>query len=168
MTFREFLNERNFYVSESKSGGKIIPKDKEELKKLVEDESVHLGDFEIPKHITDLSNLFEDSERKDFSGIEKWNVSHITDMNYMFAEAEYFTGKGIERWNVSNVTDMSYMFYQAKNFNADISRWNVSKVEDMSGMQIGFFQVMRSTKVNSVLLIMSDMANIYPSELFAE
>ena len=70
MSFKEFLNERNFYVSESKSGGKIIPKDKDELKELVEDEKVHLGDIEIPKHITDLSNLFTDSQRKDFSGIE--------------------------------------------------------------------------------------------------
>ena len=124
-------------VSEARSkssGNKIVPKNRHELDMLVEDESVYLGDIEIQKHITDFSNLFEDSQRKDFSGLETWDVSNVTDMNYMFAGAKYFTGKGIENWNVSNVTNMSYMFYEATNFNSDISRWNVSKVKNMEAM----------------------------------
>lgn len=30
--------------------------------------------------ITDISNLFEFSKRKDFSGIEEWDTSHVTNM----------------------------------------------------------------------------------------
>ncbi|KAJ9816122.1 hypothetical protein QR412_05735, partial [Campylobacter jejuni] len=46
---------------------KYFPETKEELKALVEDESIYLGDIDTSK-ITDMSYLFENSTRTDFSG----------------------------------------------------------------------------------------------------
>ena len=59
------------------------PKTKSELKALVENPKVNLGEIDT-RLITDMSELFRESSRKDFSGIETWNVSNVTNMSYMF------------------------------------------------------------------------------------
>ena len=56
---------------------KYKPFNKEELRALCNDESVYLGDIDTSL-ITDMSGLFLDSTRKDFSGIEKWDTSKYT------------------------------------------------------------------------------------------
>ncbi|WP_366535055.1 BspA family leucine-rich repeat surface protein, partial [Campylobacter jejuni] len=61
---------------------KFTPDTKEELKALVEDDAIHLGDIDTSK-ITDMSYLFANSDRTDFSGIEKWDVSSVRNMSYM-------------------------------------------------------------------------------------
>lgn len=48
---------------------KYTPKTKEGLEKLVQYESIALGDIDTSA-ITDMSGLFENSTRKDFRGIE--------------------------------------------------------------------------------------------------
>ena len=123
------------------------PRSKEELKELVKDESVSLGQIDTV-YITDMSELFaryyekeeEDSFlptlhciRSDFSGISSWNVSNVTDMSFMFCSEVSFN-EDISRWDVSNVTNMSAMFLFARRFNGDISHWDVSNVTDMSHM----------------------------------
>ena len=62
---------------------KYKPLDKYELFKLVQDESIYLGDIDTSA-ITDMSFLFNTNFRKDFSGIDKWDVSSVTNMNEMF------------------------------------------------------------------------------------
>ena len=142
MRFREFLK-GDFSLSESKYSDteKIIPKDKNDLRRLLNLKRTKLANIEIPKHITDLSNLFNPRflkfERTDFSGIENWDVSHVTDMRSMFEKCKNFTGKEIEHWNVKNVKDFSGMFGNCSNFNANLSRWNVSSAEDMINMFAG-------------------------------
>ena len=111
---------------------KYKPKSTEELSALCDDKTVYLGDIDTSL-ITDMSGLFADSERKDFSGIETWNVSNVTFMRNMFAGAFNFNAD-ISRWDVSKVEDMAYMFYWASKFNQDIGKWNTSKVTNMSGM----------------------------------
>ena len=134
--FRNFLRESNSYVSEAKSkssGNKIVPKDLRELQEIVKDESVFLGDIIIPKNITSLADLFN-RKRKDFSGLETWDVSHITDMSGMFDDCKSFTGKEIENWNVSNVTNMGIMFFNCEKFNANLSKWDIRSVEKTAFM----------------------------------
>lgn len=46
----------------------------EELAELVKDESVYLGDIDTSQ-IENMRWLFCNSKRKDFSGIECWNVN---------------------------------------------------------------------------------------------
>ncbi|TEY00745.1 BspA family leucine-rich repeat surface protein [Campylobacter sp. US33a] len=62
---------------------RYTPQTKEELKALVKDESINLGDIDT-SNITDMSGLFLDSTRKDFSGIESWDVSKVENMSGMF------------------------------------------------------------------------------------
>ncbi|MCR4942473.1 MAG: BspA family leucine-rich repeat surface protein [Campylobacter sp.] len=130
---------------------KYHPKSKVELRSLVERDNVKLGDIDI-SGVDDLSKLFYNSKRKDFSGIENWDVSHVKAMRSMFYNATNFNAD-ISGWDVSNVKDMSGMFYDATNFNADISGWDVSNVKDMSDMfyrAISFNQDIESWDVSNV------------------
>lgn len=142
MRFREFLK-GDFSLSEAKVSNteKIIPKDLNDLQRILNLKRTKLANIEIPKHITSLRNLFNPRfvklERTDFSGLETWDVSHITDMSGMFVKCKNFTGKEIEHWNVKNVKNFSEMFGGCPNFNADLSRWNVSNAEKMLSMFSG-------------------------------
>uniref|UniRef100_UPI003F4B4834 BspA family leucine-rich repeat surface protein n=1 Tax=Brachyspira catarrhinii TaxID=2528966 RepID=UPI003F4B4834 len=114
---------------------KYKPQTKEELKKLVEDESIYLGDIDTSL-ITDMSNLFHESLRKDFKGIEKWDTSNVKDMHNMFTDAVYFN-HNIEKWNVSKVENMGAMFLRCLDFNQPLNDWNVSNVKDIGAMFAG-------------------------------
>ena len=91
---------------------------------MAEDESIYLGDIDTSL-ITDMSNLFYESSRKDFEGIECWNVSNVENMSYMFCDAVNFNSN-INNWNVSNVEDMFRMFDNCKKFNQPLNDWNVT------------------------------------------
>ena len=111
---------------------KYTPKTTEELKALVQDESIYLGDIDTSA-ITDMSNLFLSSERKDFSGIELWDTSNVLDMTAMFLLARNFNSN-ISSWDTSNVVYMSFMFGLAECFNQNINSWDTSNVVAMYGM----------------------------------
>ncbi|WP_233705228.1 BspA family leucine-rich repeat surface protein, partial [Helicobacter bizzozeronii] len=136
---------------------------KEELKKLVADESVHLGEIDISQ-ITDLSFVFsngdteyeddetESFERQDFEGLEDWDVSHVTNMEGMFYKATHFN-HDISSWNVSNVKNMQAMFRACKSFNQPLNNWDVSRVENMKCLFLwceNFNQPLNDWNVSSV------------------
>lgn len=58
------------------------PKTKKALEILCKDEKVFLGDIDTSL-ISDMSRLFARS-RRDFSGIEHWDVSNVVNMECMF------------------------------------------------------------------------------------
>ena len=109
---------------------KYAPETKEELKALVDDDAINLGDIDTSK-ITDMSFLFEQSTRVDFSGIETWDVSHVKDMAYMFCDSKF--NHPIDSWDVSSVKHMDRMFEESK-FNQPLEKWNVKNVETMENM----------------------------------
>ena len=111
---------------------KYAPNTREELKDLVNNLSINLGDIDTSK-ITDMSYLFCYTSRTDFSGIEKWDVSNVKNMAAMFARAESFNAD-ISKWDVSKVWSMRYMFSGATSFNQPIGDWDVSNVEYMIAM----------------------------------
>ena len=111
---------------------KYTPNTRDELKALVDDTSINLGDIDTSK-ITDMSSLFLCTPRTDFSGIEKWNVSRVENMYAMFYGVTSFNAD-ISGWDVSKVENMSSMFEGAESFNQPIGDWNVSNVRDMAWM----------------------------------
>ncbi|WP_300370084.1 BspA family leucine-rich repeat surface protein, partial [Brachyspira sp.] len=108
------------------------PKTKEELKKLVEDENINLGSIDTSL-ITDMSELFLNSRRKDFSGIETWDVSNVKNMSSMFKECKKFN-QPLNNWNTSNVKNMSSMFKECSEFNQPLNNWDTSNVTNMRNM----------------------------------
>ena len=109
---------------------KYAPETKEELKALVDDDAINLGDIDTSK-ITDMSELFSETNRDDFTGIETWDVSHVKDMSYMFSDSTF--NHPIDSWDVSHVKDMGYMFANSS-FNKPIDSWDVSSVTSMVKM----------------------------------
>lgn len=147
---------------------KYKPTTKEELKRLVfTNNGIKLGDIDTSL-ITDMSDLFNKSERKDFDGIEEWDTSNVENMAYMFAYMDYNVlgqysmtefNSNLNNWNVSKVKNMIYMFACCTYFNQPLNKWDVSNVENMSGMFLGakkFNQPLNNWNVSKVK-DMSDM-----------
>ncbi|MFY4691267.1 BspA family leucine-rich repeat surface protein [Campylobacter jejuni] len=141
---------------------KFTPETKEELQALVKDQSIYLGDIDTSK-ITDMSCLFSWTTRKDFSGIEKWDVSNVENMAHMFAGCKTFN-QDISSWDVSKVKDMECMLHGCHVFNQDISKWDTSKVTTMEGMFWGcesFDQPLGDWDVSRVETMESMFARCY-------
>ena len=117
---------------------KYQPQSLAQLKTLVKDESVYLGDIDT-SNITDMTSLFEPdvcvawAGRKDFSGIESWNVSNVRDMSLMFHNCHFFNAD-ISNWNVSSCESFYKMFGNCYLFNQPLGKWNTSKVRDVRYM----------------------------------
>ncbi|MBF7041973.1 DUF285 domain-containing protein [Campylobacter volucris] len=107
------------------------PKTKDELKELIKDE-VNLKDIDT-RFITDMSELFKNSTRSDFKGLEYWDVSNVKNMASMFECCENFN-QDLSSWNISKVKNMDFMFENCVNFNQDLSNWDTSKVDYMHKM----------------------------------
>ena len=137
-----FFNVSNDTTANQKREFKYHPQTKDELKALVDNEDIYLGDIDTSA-IADMSELFVKgydeydeiiiNERENFDGIELWNVSNVTNMSCMFLGCKNFN-QPLNSWNVSNVTDMSCMFENCENFNQPLNSWDVSNVTDMNSM----------------------------------
>ena len=139
---------------------KYSPKTKMRLKELVEDNSVYLGDIDT-SNIIDMKELFRDSKRVDFSGIEKWDTSKVKTMKHMFAYSCF--NHNINDWNVSNVENMEYIFDDTP-FNQPLDKWSVSRVANMSGMfcNTPFNQPLNDWDTSSV----TDMGDMFKTTPF--
>ena len=93
--------------------GVAVPKDKEELRKIIE--------FYSENYIECSLNWLD--------------VSGITDMSELFKDINY--NGDINKWDTSNVTNMKEMFHDTLEFNQPIGSWDVSNVTDMCGMFAG-------------------------------
>lgn len=89
---------------------KIIAKDKDHLKTLIEQEMKQHGNH------CDLNYI---------------DVSSIDDMSHLFEKSQFIGN--ISQWDVSNVVDMRSMFYKSS-FNKNISNWDVSKAERINNI----------------------------------
>ncbi|WP_143272303.1 BspA family leucine-rich repeat surface protein, partial [Brachyspira hyodysenteriae] len=104
------------------------PKNKEELKKLTDDENINLYNIDTSL-IKDMSFLFKESKRKNFEGIENWNTSNVYDMIGMFKDAHYFNND-LNNWDTSNLKKISYMFFNASAFNKYPDKWNLDNIKE--------------------------------------
>ena len=110
-TLQHYITEKILINKNSKIIYNYYPKTKDELEDIIkqkiesEGNKCNLNDIDT-SNITDMSNLFEDSE---FNGdISKWNVSNVTNMTGMFMLSK-FDGD-ISKWDVSNVKFKLSMF----------------------------------------------------------
>lgn len=99
------------------------PETKEELRKMVSDNSISLKDIDISK-VNDLSKLFAAVKRDNFSGIEQWDVSHATNTSFMFFNQTCFN-EDISEWKFSKLQKAERMFYGAKSFNCNLHKWKL-------------------------------------------
>lgn len=134
MSLSNFLTERLKITSKTKPL-KLIPKSKDELRSLIEQELKQQGpdadlNFIDTSLITDMSELFKDLTIRNIE-IDEWDTSKVTNMNSMFAYCRKFEGDGLGNWDVSNVRDMSSMFQECKNFNGDLSSWKLPKITSL-------------------------------------
>lgn len=84
--------------------------------------------------ITSMKELFANSNRTDFSGIESWDTSNVTSFAYAFSRAEHFDSD-ISQWNVSKGKSFYYMFFRALKFNQPIGElWDTSSAVNMRAM----------------------------------
>lgn len=91
------------------------PETKEHLQATLLHGSMSLKDIDTSL-ITDMSELFKDTKRKDFTGIELWDTSNVKSMRSMF-ENVYKFNADISKWDVSKVENMDSMFSGATRFN---------------------------------------------------
>ena len=83
----------------------IKVKNKSELKKLVNDNSVDLKDLDV-SNVTDMSNLFRKCQRDDYSGLEDWDMSKVTNIDYMFESSNFNIGSAdLSKWNLNSLTN---------------------------------------------------------------
>ena len=122
---------------------KYTPKTFQELKWLVDDESVYLGDIDTSL-MTDMSYMFVKVSRKDFSGIESWDVSNVVNMSTMFFGQKDFYAD-LSSWDVSKVECVESMFYGCKKFNKQIPKgWNLKA--DSSNAFLSFLSMLKKYK----------------------
>ncbi|MEI0604131.1 BspA family leucine-rich repeat surface protein [Brachyspira alvinipulli] len=138
---------------------KYNPKDKEELKALIADNNIYLGDIDTSL-ITDMSHLFSKTNRKDYSGIENWNTENVINMESTFSIFNNDFDININNWNVSKVENMKRMFSGCTRFNQPLDKWDTSKVNNMEGMFftcIKFNQDINNWNVSNV----KNMSNMF-------
>lgn len=123
-------SKRDLYLN--RLNGKYAPKNRYELNILLNNEKVTLDEIDI-SFLSNLDNVFKNSKRQNYKGIEKWDTSKIVSMKNMFLNAEYFN-EDISSWKVERVENMSSMFEGAVNFNQDLSKWNVLLDVDLNNM----------------------------------
>jgi len=104
---------------------KYSPKDKDELKNLMEilikerGNDGRFNDIDTSK-VTDMSDLFKDNS--DFNGdISDWNVGKVTDMSSMFENASSFD-RDLNNW-VTEQANTSKMFKGATKMRKQLPDW---------------------------------------------
>lgn len=84
---------------------KIVVKDSQHLKKLIKEDVNHeldLGSLDV-SNVTDMSHLFENSTRVDFSGIETWDMTKVKNIDSMFYKAFCFN-HDVSAWKLSSLS----------------------------------------------------------------
>lgn len=123
-------SKRKLYLS--RVNGKYAPENKYQLNILLNNEKVTLDEIDISS-LSNLDNVFKNSKRQSYKGIEQWDTSKIVSMKNMFLNAEYFN-EDISLWKVDKVKNMQSMFEGAVNFNQNLNSWNVlprTKIDKM-------------------------------------
>lgn len=119
---------------------KYHPHTRDELRELVRNSAIQLGEIDISK-VTDLTRLFAvpsgttTTSAPEQASSQASESATATSSVTPFGPRTDFTG--LDTWDVSHVTSMREMFTGCSTFNEDLRAWDVSRVTDMSGMFTG-------------------------------
>lgn len=91
--------------------GEVIEVDNETLAMFANIEEIPLSSLDTSK-VTSMESCFARSIRRDFSGIEKWNVSQVKNFISCFENA-YFFNASLESWQVLKIANTACMFDNA-------------------------------------------------------
>lgn len=119
------------FINTFQSGCKHRPESREQLSLLLCNHEVHLSEIDTSL-ITDMNNLFNLSTRKNYHGIEYWDVSHVKNMESMFENCD--VDVNLSKWDVSACENMREMFKNSGYEEAYIHGWDVSHVKNMESM----------------------------------
>ncbi|MBE6422616.1 BspA family leucine-rich repeat surface protein [Succinivibrio dextrinosolvens] len=152
------------FINTFQSGCKHRPESREQLSLLLCDHEVDLSEIDTSL-ITDMNNLFNLSTRKNYHGIENWDVSHVKNMESMFENCIHVE-VNLSKWDVSACENMREMFKNCGYEEAYIHGWDVSHVKNMESMFEGcvFFYGgpnLTSWKLDSV----ENMASMFKDSL---
>lgn len=129
---RDLKKRQKFLDSIPKNAnGKFLP-DNKQLKELVKFEDIKLSQIDT-SNVTNMKELFKNSKRTDFSGIEDWNVSKVTTFFECFYYCKAFNSD-LSKWKTSSATNFMRMFCGAENFDCDLSEWDTRLVTNMIDM----------------------------------
>ncbi|MBQ9275355.1 MAG: DUF285 domain-containing protein [Succinivibrio sp.] len=74
-----------------------------------------------------------ENPRRDFTGIEAWDVSKITNMQSMFAGCIHLNAD-LSAWHTAALTNTELMFASCREFNSPLESFDTSQVTNMRGM----------------------------------
>lgn len=94
--------------------------------------TININNFNT-SNVTDMSDMFANSDVKVINGLESFDTSNVTNMSSMFFNSKVNV-LDLSNFNTSMVTDMSSMFYNSFSELIDVSKFNTNKVTNMSGM----------------------------------
>lgn len=92
------------------------PKNRYELKELLKDETIKLDTIDVSL-IKNLSYIFKGTNRKDFNGIESWNVPQ-TVLQY-----NTFKGTPIEKIHLHGITIIHQKYYIHQKINMNLKNF---------------------------------------------
>lgn len=107
--------------------------------------------------------------RKDFKGIESWDVSKVKNMGAMFREAFSFN-QPLNKWNVANVEDIGSMFAFALSFNQNLQSWNLKslKFAPINILQWAFYKALSfNQNIKSWNLWQQNLSTLEPKNKLA-
>ena len=85
--------------------------------------------------VTNMTSMFEDSDKLISLDVSNWDTSKVTQMQYMFMNVSELKILDVRNWDTSKVTNTRAMFNDTSSLSElDVSQWNTSNITDMSSM----------------------------------
>lgn len=125
-----------------KNGRSLVtfyPRDPDELADIVKKDHIALSQVKLdcmPVEYS-LAFLFENSERKDFTGFEDWDLSNCTSLSSCFKDCKHFNVDIKKNKTLSKVKYLDHMLEGCTAFNQSLNGLDLRSAVDVSGMFAG-------------------------------
>ncbi len=84
--------------------------------------------------ITSMNNLFINSKRTNWDGLEDWDMSRVLSVQSMFQNCPHFN-VNLDKWNLESCENIQDMFKNCTSFNQPIAWWEFKdRIRNASGL----------------------------------